>query len=121
MQDERRSRAGGDSRDSDSDRDGDGDSDGDGVEGGGGRRGGSAADDFRAHLVGPRRRHFAKTLEAAAARGDLRPGVDHEAVFELLVGSVFLRVTSGKAVDDPGYEDQLVDLLYHAVARTTAT
>ncbi|MBG0829004.1 TetR/AcrR family transcriptional regulator [Planomonospora sp. ID67723] len=105
LQDEKRSRTGGDRS-----RTGAAQQDGNGPQGG-----------FHVDLVGPRRRHFARTVEAAAARGELRPGADHEVLFELLVGSVFLRVASGGNVDDPAYEDRLVDLLYHAVARIAPT
>jgi AcrR family transcriptional regulator len=69
----------------------------------------------REELVAPRRASFARTLAAAARRGDLRPGVDPDVVFELMVGSVVFRMLRDRALPDPAYEEQLVDLLQHAV------
>ncbi|WP_158088717.1 TetR/AcrR family transcriptional regulator [Thermoactinospora rubra] len=68
-------------------------------------------DRFRAELVRPRRTHLAATL----GQPGVRPGVDQEVFLELLVGAVFLRVATGRDVTDPGYAEQLTDLLHHAV------
>ncbi|MEV7966394.1 TetR/AcrR family transcriptional regulator [Sphaerisporangium sp. NPDC088356] len=70
---------------------------------------------FSVELVWPGREHLAGTL----ARGGARPEADTEVFFELLVGSVFLRLAGGGPVDDPAYQERLTDLLFHAVAETT--
>ncbi|MFG1874826.1 TetR/AcrR family transcriptional regulator [Sphaerisporangium sp. NPDC049003] len=72
-------------------------------------------EDFSVELVWPGREHLAETL----ARGGARPSADPEVFFELLVGSVFLRLASGGPVDDPAYQERLTDLLFHAVADST--
>jgi AcrR family transcriptional regulator len=53
---------------------------------------------FRERIVQPRRRMLREVLESARARGELRAGVDLEAVINMLVGSFYARYLTGEGI-----------------------
>src|SRR5207244_3661280 len=50
------------------------------------------AEALRTNLVAPRRAAMLGALEAAKAKGDIRPGVDVEVIVDLLVGPLYMRL-----------------------------
>lgn len=56
-------------------------------------------------------------LERAAARGELRPDLDLDVVLDCVAGPVFARRLVVRKPLTPGYGEQLVDLLVHAISR----
>jgi AcrR family transcriptional regulator len=69
------------------------------------------AEQFRSRLLRPRRSAVAEVLLRAAARGELPPDVDTDALLDIYSGAVFYRVlVRGEPVTDL-LADQLVELL----------
>ena len=75
------------------------------------------AEALRTNLIAPRRAAFVQVLERAAARGELRAGLDHELVIDLLIGPLYHRLLmTGAPVDDRA-ADALARLVIRAIAR----
>ena len=75
------------------------------------------ADALRTNLIAPRRAAFVQVLERAAARGELRAGLDHELVIDLLIGPLYHRLLmTGAPVDDRA-ADALARLVIRAIAK----
>ena len=74
------------------------------------------AEAMRRHLILPRRAAMVEVLDRAAMRGELRPGVDYDLVFDILAGALYYRLAvlgrplSGAAAGD------LADLVLRAIA-----
>ena len=74
------------------------------------------AEAFRSTLVQPRRQELYEMLDRAAARGELRPGVDYDVVADLLYGPLHnRRFITGQTIDFD-LADELVGLVLRAVA-----
>jgi AcrR family transcriptional regulator len=70
---------------------------------------------FRAALITPRRAQFAEIFERAAARNEIRPGLDYELVTDLVFGPVYQRLLiTGRPVT-PRIVNQIVDLVLKAI------
>ena len=75
------------------------------------------AEALRTNLIAPRRAAFVQVLERAAARGELRAGLDHELVIDLLIGPLYHRLLmTGAPVDDRA-ADALARLVIRAIAK----
>jgi AcrR family transcriptional regulator len=73
------------------------------------------ADAIRENLIVPRRAALAAMLERATARGELRPGLDHAVVLDLVFGPLYHRLlVTGEPVT-PRVLRQLTDLVLHAI------
>jgi AcrR family transcriptional regulator len=68
----------------------------------------------RTHAVRPRRRLLLETLRALQERGDLRPGLDVDAVADMCVGSYYAAFIRGGEDDD--LPARVVDTLWPAIA-----
>jgi AcrR family transcriptional regulator len=73
------------------------------------------ADALRTNLVAPRRAAMLGALQAAEARGDIRPGVDLEVIVDLLVGPLYLRLLISGVPITQGAADQIVDVVLQGV------
>lgn len=73
------------------------------------------ADAVRTTLVGPRRAAFVALLERAEGRGELRKGLDHDLVIDMLSAPIYHRVLITGAPVTRGFADKLVDLVLEAV------
>jgi AcrR family transcriptional regulator len=67
----------------------------------------------RTHAVWPRRRLLLDTLRALQERGELRSGIDLEAVADMWIGSFYSAFTSGGEDDD--LPARIVDTLWPAI------
>lgn len=76
------------------------------------------ADALRTTLIGPRRAAFVELLERAERRGELRAGVDHELVIDLLSAPIYHRVLFTGAPISRGLADKVVDMVLEGVAAT---
>lgn len=76
------------------------------------------ADALRTTLIGPRRAAFVELLERAERRGELRAGVDHELVVDLLSAPIYHRVLFTGAPISRGLADKVVDMVLEGVAAT---
>jgi hypothetical protein len=56
---------------------------------------------FRERLVAPRRRELRAVLEAAAERGELRPGANLDVAVNALVGAFVARYLAGESLRGP--------------------
>ena len=74
------------------------------------------ADALRTTLIGPRRAAFVELLERAERRGELRPGVDHELVIDMLSAPIYHRVLFTGAPISRGLADKVVDMVLEGVA-----
>lgn len=72
---------------------------------------------FREYLVVPRRRALRTLLDAAQARGELRPGVDVALVVNLLIGAFYAQYVAGDPLADD-WSEKLVDTLWEGAAST---
>jgi AcrR family transcriptional regulator len=72
---------------------------------------------FRRHLVDVRRRELRAVLDRGLARGELRAGVDTDAVPDLLIGPVYYRVLLAGQRPGRGYAEQVVDAFLRGAAR----
>lgn len=70
---------------------------------------------LRRNLILPRRAAMAEVLTRAAARGQLRPGVDHDLVFDILAGALYYRHAVMGRRPTTATADQLTDLVLRAV------
>ena len=52
-------------------------------------------------LLAVRREHFAELVREGKKRGDMRRSVDSDVVFDMMIGAIFLRVSSGISMDRP--------------------
>lgn len=68
-------------------------------------------------VVREKRDRYLAAVEHAAARGELRPGVDPELVVDACVGPVFYRFLVSRAPLDRDFVDGLVDAVVHAFQR----
>jgi AcrR family transcriptional regulator len=75
------------------------------------------ADALRTNLIAPRRAAFVQVLERAAARGELRAGLDHELVIDLLIGPLYHRLLMTGAEVDDRVADRLARLVIRAIAK----
>jgi AcrR family transcriptional regulator len=66
----------------------------------------------------PARRHLRRLVEAGTAQGAVRPGVDAEVLFDLIVGAIVHRaLLPGPRRPDPeGWIDAVLDLVRHSLA-----
>jgi AcrR family transcriptional regulator len=62
-----------------------------------------------------RRRHLIATLERAAARGELRPGIDPAIAADLVAGPMFYKKMVHHECPDPAYGEALLDLVMTAL------
>lgn len=53
------------------------------------------------HLLAVRREHFAQLVRAGKRRGDVRRSADTDVVFDMMIGAIFLRISSGIPVEPP--------------------
>jgi AcrR family transcriptional regulator len=72
---------------------------------------------FRERLVAPRRRELRGVLEAARARGELRPGVNLDVAVSALVGAFFARYLAGEPLGGR-FVSTLVDTVLDGVRLT---
>src|SRR5205807_3476782 len=74
------------------------------------------AEALRTHLIAPRRAAFVQSLDRAAARGELRAGIDHGLVIDLLSGPVYhLLLVTGEPVTKR-VASNLVSLVMRAIS-----
>jgi AcrR family transcriptional regulator len=73
---------------------------------------------FRERTLQPRRAIYRRMLDDAAAAGGIDPGVDREAVIDLLSGAYQARYLSGDGFPD-GWEDGVVDVVMACLAPRT--
>jgi hypothetical protein len=66
-------------------------------------------------LVAQRRRHLVTALERAAARGELRPGLDPSLVADLVAGPMFYKKLVHHELPDEAYAAALLDLVLAAI------
>jgi len=66
-------------------------------------------------FVARRRRHLVAALERAAARGELRPGLDLGVVADLVAGPVFYKKLVHHQCPDPAYAAALLELVLAAI------
>jgi AcrR family transcriptional regulator len=66
-------------------------------------------------FVSRRRRHLVASLERAAARGELRPGLDLTVVADLVAGPMFYKKLVHHECPDPAYAAALLDLVLAAI------
>jgi tetrahydromethanopterin S-methyltransferase subunit F len=72
-------------------------------------------------FVAAERTYVETILDRAARRGDLRSGVDPEAVHALVLGSVFARIyLLLRRPADKAYQHEVTDMLMSAVTRAAA-
>ena len=67
-------------------------------------------------FVARRRRHLMAAIERAAARGELRPGLDPSIVADLVAGPMFYKKLVHHEPPDPAYATALLDLVMRAIA-----
>jgi AcrR family transcriptional regulator len=72
---------------------------------------------FRTVLVAPRRAALVDMLDRAAARGELRAGIDYDVVADLLVGAIYNRLLVTGQPITVRVADKLADLVVRAVSR----
>jgi len=65
--------------------------------------------------VARRRRHLVLALERAAARGELRPGLDLSVVADLVAGPMFYKKLVHHECPSPAYAAALLDLVVAAI------
>jgi AcrR family transcriptional regulator len=70
---------------------------------------------IRRHLILPRRAAMLEVLDRAAARGELRPDVDHDLVCDVLAGALYYRVAVLGRPLTKAVADDLADLVLRAV------
>jgi hypothetical protein len=75
------------------------------------------AEALRTHLIGPRRQALNEVFARAAARGELRPGVDVSLAADLLFGPLYHRMLVTGAPVTPRVADKLAELVLTAVAQ----
>jgi len=75
------------------------------------------ADALRTTLIVPRRAAAVALFERAERRGELREGLDHELVIDMLSAPIYHRVLITGAPISRGFADKLVDLVLEAVAQ----
>jgi AcrR family transcriptional regulator len=73
------------------------------------------ADAIRTHLIAPRRAAFTEMIDRAEHRGELRPGLDHDLVADMVSAPIYHRVLITGAPISKGFADKLVDLVLEAV------
>lgn len=73
------------------------------------------ADAMRRHLILPRRAAMVAVLDRAARRGELRPGVDYDLVFDILAGALYYRFAVLGRPATEAVVDDLTDLVLRAV------
>ena len=71
---------------------------------------------FRARLVAPRRQMLRDILERAESNGELRGGVNLDAVVNLLVGAFYARYLADPSIPSDFPQD-LVDVIWSGIAR----
>ena len=67
-------------------------------------------------FIAERRMPVRAALARAADRGELRPGIDHELVVDLMAGPVFTRILLTGAPLEPGIAEHIVDAVLNGVA-----
>jgi AcrR family transcriptional regulator len=77
------------------------------------------AEALREHLTLPRRAALAAMLDRAAARGELRPGLDPDVVIDLVFGPVYHRLLVTNEAVTPRVVRGLTDLVMRAIATDT--
>jgi AcrR family transcriptional regulator len=70
---------------------------------------------IRRHLILPRRAAMLEVLDRAAARGELRPDVDHDLVCDILAGALYYRLAVLGRPLTKAVADDLTDLVLRAV------
>jgi AcrR family transcriptional regulator len=70
---------------------------------------------LRTHLISPRRAALTEMLDRAAHRGELRRGLDHDLVADMLTAPIYHRVLITGAPISRSIADKLVDLVLLAV------
>ena len=82
-------------------------------------RNGELAEALRRNLILPRRAAMIEVLARAKRRGEVRPGVNDDLVFDMLAGSLYYRSTVlGRAATKAVSRD-LADLILRAIAKET--
>ena len=71
---------------------------------------------LRRNLIVPRRAAMVEVLDRAAARGELRPGVDYDLVFDILAGALYYRTAVMGRRPTQAVADELTDLVLRAIA-----
>ena len=73
------------------------------------------AEALRTNLVAPRRAAMLGALQAAEARGDIRPGVDLNVIVDLLVGPLYLRLLITGGPIEQATAPEIVDIVLRGV------
>ena len=82
-------------------------------------RNGELAEALRRNLILPRRAAMIEVLARAKRRGEVRPGVNDDLVFDMLAGSLYYRSTVlGRAATKAVSRD-LAELILRAIAKET--
>ena len=76
---------------------------------------------FQEKVVGRRLAEIQRVVERGIARGDLRPGTDHELVNELVFGPVYYRLLLSGAPLEKGLAERIVATVLPAFAPETRT
>lgn len=66
-------------------------------------------------FVARRRQHLMAALQRAAARGELRPGIDPDIAADLVAGPMFYKKLVHHQCPDPAYAEALLDLVMTAL------
>ena len=78
-------------------------------------RNGELAESMRRHLILPRRAAMVSVLDRAARRGELRPGIDYDLVFDILAGALYYRFAVLGRPPTEGLVDDLAALVLRAI------
>jgi AcrR family transcriptional regulator len=70
---------------------------------------------FRKRLLTPRRNRLVEVLEQGAEKGDVRVGIDIDAVVNAMVGSMYAKVMTGEAVSGD-FASRIVDAIWAGIA-----
>lgn len=80
-------------------------------------RNGELADALRRNLILPRRAAMVEVLDRAARRGEVRPGVDDDLVFDILAGSLYYRTAVLGRSATKAVADNLIELVLRAIGK----
>lgn len=81
----------------------------------------AAIEQFRSRFLPERRRLLLQTLQHAAARGELRPGVELEIVVDLVFGFCWYRLLTGQIDDNIGVISKMVHEIVQGITRKPAS
>ena len=82
-------------------------------------RNGELAEALRRNLILPRRAAMVEVLDRAVRRGEIRPGLDYDVVFDMLAGALYYRATVLGRPTTKAVADALSELILRAIRKET--